>query len=76
MVAYEAAVDIAPGTVIDLGEVHEIARVHADGVHIGTRLWAPYVFTLPNGAKHLRIEVANTPAGRMDGVSLPSGLLG
>ena len=76
VVAYEAAVDIVPGTVIDLGEVHEIARVHADGVHIGTRLWAPYVFTLPKGAKHLRIEAANTPAGRMDGVSLPSGLLG
>ena len=76
VVVYEAAVDITPGTVIDLGEVHEIARVHADGVHIGTRLWAPYVFTLPNGAKQLRIEVANTPAGRMDGVSLPSGLLG
>ena len=76
VVAYEAAVDFAPGTVIDLGEVNEIARVYADGAHIGTRLWGPYVFRLPHGAKHLRVEVANTPAGRMDGVSLPSGMMG
>ena len=74
--AYEAAVDFAPGTVIDLGEVHEIVRAYADGEPVGTRLWGPYVFPLPKGAKHLRLEVANTPAGRMDGVTLPSGLIG
>ena len=74
VVAYDADVDIAPGTAIDLGEVHEIARLYADGEHIGTRLWTPYAFTLPNGASHLRVEVANTPAGKMDGVSLPSGI--
>ena len=76
VVAYEAAVDFAPGAVIDLGEVHEIARVFADGKPIGTRLWGPYVFRLPEGAKVLRAEIANTPAGKMDGVSLPSGLMG
>ena len=75
-VVYEAAVDFAPGAVIDLGEVHEIARVYADGKHVGTRLWGPYRFRLPEGAKALRVEVANTPAGKMDGVSLPSGILG
>ncbi len=75
-VSYEAAVEIAPGAVIDLGEVHEIARVFADGQHVGTRLWGPYVFRLPEGAAHLMVEVANTPAGRMDGVSLPSGMRG
>ncbi len=75
-VAYEAAVDFAPGTIIDLGEVHEIARVYADGRHVGTRLWGPYRFCLQEGAKSLRVEVANTPAGKMDGVSLPSGILG
>ncbi len=75
-VTYEAEVDFAPGVVIDLGEVHEIARVYADGVHVGTRLWGPYVFTLPKGAKHLTVEVANTPAAKMDGVVLPSGILG
>ena len=75
-VTYEAAVNVAPGTTIDLGEVHEIARVYADGMHVGTRLWGPYVFRLPQGAKCLRVEVANTPAGRMDGVKLPSGILG
>lgn len=75
-VTYEAAVDFAPGTVIDLSEVHEIARVYADGKPIGTRLWGPYTFCLPEGAKSLRVEVANTPAGKMDGVSLPSGILG
>ena len=74
VVAYEAEVNIAPGTTIDLGAVHEIARLYADGEHIGTRLWAPYAFTLPKGACHLRVEVANTPAGKMDGVSLPSGI--
>jgi len=75
-VTYEAEVDIAPGTVIDLGEVHEIARVYADGVHVGTRLWGPYVFTLPAGAKRLTVEVGNTPAAKMDGVVLPSGMMG
>ena len=75
-VTYEADVDIAPGTVIDLGKVHEIARVYADGVHVGTRLWGPYVFTLPHGAKHLTVEVGNTPAAKMDGVVLPSGMMG
>ena len=74
VVAYEAEVTLAPGAVIDLGEVHEIARLYADGERIGTRLWAPYAFTLPKGACHLRVEVANTPAGKMDGVSLPSGI--
>jgi len=74
-VAYEAEVDFSPGTVIDLGEVHEIARVYADGKHVGTRMWGPYRFCLPEGAKRLCAEVANTPAGRMDGVSLPSGLI-
>ena len=74
--AYTAAVDFAPGTVIDLGEVHEIARVYADGEPVGTRLWGPYIFTLPLGARTLTIEVANTPAGQMDGVTLPSGMLG
>lgn len=48
----------------------------ADGKPVGTRLWGPYVFRLAEGAKLLRVEVANTPAGRMDGVSLPSGMLG
>ena len=74
VVAYEAEVNIALNITIDLGEVHEIARLYADGEHIGTRLWAPYTFTLPQGAKHLRVEIANTPAGKMDGVSIPSGL--
>ena len=73
-VVYEAAVDIAPGTVIDLGEVHEIARLYADDAYIATRMWAPYTFSLPHGATYLRIEVANTPAAQMDGVILPSGL--
>ncbi len=75
-VPYEAEADFAPGAVIDLGEVHEIVRVYADGKHVGTRLWGPYVFCLPEGAKQLRVEIANIPAGRMDGVSLPSGILG
>ncbi len=76
VVTYEAAVDFAPGAVIDLGEVHEIARLYADGEFVGARLWGPYVFTLPKGAKRLTVAVANTPAGKMDGVSLPSGMMG
>ncbi len=74
-VAYEAEVSIAPGTRIDLGDVREMARVYADGTPIGTRLWGPYHFDLPQGATHLRIEVANTPVGKMDGIILESGLL-
>ncbi len=75
--AYEADVAIDPAhPVIDLGEVHEMVRVYADGVPVGTRLWGPYTFRLPAGNIRLRVEVANTPAARMDGVSLPSGILG
>ncbi len=74
-VVYETEAVLAGG-LTDLGEVHEMARVYANDALIGVRLWGPFVFELPEGAVKLRIEVANTPAGKMDGVILPSGMLG
>lgn len=66
--------------VLDLGEVHELARVFVNGMEAGVGLWSPYRFEighlLHNGANRLRIDVTNTLANRHDGASLPSGLLG
>lgn len=77
MVAYETILEHAGG-MIDLGEVHEIARLWADGEYLGCRLWPPYAFPLPEkpGPIRLRAEITNTPANRMDGVARPSGLMG
>ena len=77
-VAYEADIDPERASVLDLGEVHEIACVYADGENLGCRLWPPYTFPLPEkpGPIRLRAEITNTPANHMDGVARPSGLLG
>lgn len=79
-VTYET--DFTPGAepFIDLGEVHEIARVWAGGGELGCRMWPPYTFLLPPDAAgktlHLRAEITNTPANRIEGNPLPSGMLG
>ncbi|WP_199613922.1 glycosylhydrolase-like jelly roll fold domain-containing protein [Paenibacillus alkalitolerans] len=66
--------------ILDLGEVHEMARVYLNGQEIGVRLWGPYRWSvkdrLRNGVNKLRVEVTNTLANRYDRVSLPSGMLG
>ena len=41
-------------------------------------MWAPYIFPVPQDTStvHIRVEVTNTPANAMDGIPVPSGLLG
>lgn len=77
-VVYETEIPANADGLIDLGEVHEIARVWADGVYLGCRMWAPYTFPLPvsHGRVHLQVEVTNTPANHIHCKPFPSGILG
>ena len=80
-VAYETTFRPMAGGYFDLGEVHETARVWVDGEYAGCRMWPPYIFPVPadrlhHHSVHLRVEVTGTPANAMDGLTLPSGLLG
>ena len=57
-------------TEIDLGEVHEIARVRLNGRDLGCRLMAPYRFRIPQGTlkeagNRLEVEVTNLGANRL-----------
>lgn len=66
--------------ILDLGEVHEMAKVFLNGQLIDTKLWSPYRCSLSDylltGKNVLQVEVTNTLANRYDQVSLPSGMLG
>lgn len=65
---------------LNLGDVHEIARLLVNGQEIGVRMWKPYIFKLNRellqGENELRVEVTNSLANQYDGLILPSGLLG
>lgn len=63
---------------LDLGEVHDFAEVFCNGKSCGVRLWGPFRFELPlkPGLNRLRVAVTNSIANRMEGASLPSGMLG
>ena len=63
---------------LDLGEVHDFAEVFCNGTSCGVRLWGPFRFELPlkPGLNTLRVAVTNSMANRMEGASLPSGILG
>lgn len=53
---------------LDLGEVHELARVRVNGNDLGCRLMPPYRFRLPQlkpKANRLEIEVTNLGANRI-----------
>ncbi|MFQ6040276.1 MAG: glycosyl hydrolase [Candidatus Poribacteria bacterium] len=83
-VVYEKTLDVTPqmlesGTwMLGLGEVHDFAEVFCNGISCGVRLWGPFRFELPlkPGLNKLRVEVTNSMANRMEGASLPSGMLG
>ncbi|TNJ63169.1 hypothetical protein FE784_26925 [Paenibacillus hemerocallicola] len=65
---------------LNLGEVHEIAEVRVNGQAAGVAMWAPYVIDIRpyvrQGANELAVAVTNSLANRLDGESLPSGLIG
>lgn len=76
---------LEPGTdydraILDLGEVHELARVRVNGREAGVGMWRPYRFDLTDslqiGTNRIEVDVTNSLANRHDGLSLPSGLLG
>ena len=83
-VVYEKTLDVTPqmlegGTwTLDLGEVHDFAEVFCNGKSCGARLWEPFRFELPlkPNLNTLRVVVTNSMANRMEGASLPSGMLG
>jgi hypothetical protein len=53
---------------LEIGDVHDYARVTLNGKDLGARAWAPYRWdvtaALKKGANDLKIEVNATPAGR------------
>ena len=70
---YEArfdAADAAAARCLDLGEVHEIARVRLNGRDLGVRFMPPYAFDLPPGllkatGNALEVEVTSLGANRV-----------
>jgi len=83
-VVYEKTLDVTTqmlgsGTwTLDLGEVHDFAAVFCNGKSCGVRLWGPFRFelSLKPGLNRLRVEVTNSMANRLEGVSLPAGMQG
>jgi hypothetical protein len=65
---------------LDLGEVHEIAKVYINNREAGIKMWSPYIFDITGlvkkGINTLQVEVTNSIANKMDKSRLPSGLLG
>lgn len=83
--SYEVDIEWNPSrvyadVVLDLGQVHELARVFLNGEEVGIGMWKPYRFSiheqLREGVNRLRVDVTNTLANRYDKASLPSGLIG
>src|SRR5690606_16340936 len=79
--SFELPDDVREGSIeLDLGEVHEIARLSVNGQELGVRMWKPYVFQLKpellQSHNELQVEVTNSLANRYDGLSLPSGIIG
>jgi len=67
-------------TVLDLGEVRDLATVTLNGQRVGTRCWRPYEFdvtaALCAGNNELHVEVTNTPENAFHQNPVPSGLRG
>ncbi|SEE79626.1 hypothetical protein [Ruania alba] len=83
-VDYQAELDLEadPGeTVLDLGEVGEVATVIVNGSEVGVLGWAPYRVTVPGGLLHagsnsITVRVSNPAAVYYQGAAARSGLLG
>jgi hypothetical protein len=65
---------------LDLGQVGDIAEVVVNGMPIGVRAWAPYIWAIDRvcraGDNWLDVRVTNSMANRLEGLQRPSGLLG
>lgn len=66
--------------ILDLGKVHEIAKVIINDKVIDVKMWYPYTFDIKDAVKKgentLIIEVTNTLANKMCKLNLESGMLG
>jgi hypothetical protein len=65
--------------ILDLGHVKEFASVVLNTTNLGTRLWRPFHFKIPNdvllkGENVLEIEVTNSLANEFGKEWLPSGI--
>jgi hypothetical protein len=65
---------------LDLGQVGDIAELVLNGQVAGVRAWAPYLWEISqfcqSGANRLELYLTNSIANRLEGLQLPSGLLG
>lgn len=66
-------------SVLDAGQVGDIAECRVDGDIVDTALWAPHRLQLPPGTgaeQQIELHVTNSMANEYEGAQLPSGLLG
>jgi hypothetical protein len=65
---------------LDLGQIGDIAEVTLNGMSLGSRAWAPYIWALGQacraGDNQLDVWVTNSIANQFEGLQRPSGLLG
>jgi hypothetical protein len=65
---------------LDLGEVHESARILVNGQEAATRGWVPYVLAVPGpwraGDNLVQVRVANTAANLWEKRKIKSGMSG
>jgi hypothetical protein len=65
---------------LDLGQVGDIAELFLNGQVVGVRAWAPYRWEIGpfcrSGHNRLELYITNSMANRLEGLQLPSGLLG
>ena len=78
---FELPADLAAKALfLDLGAVADIADVRLNGTALGVRAWAPYVLPLERrcrpGMNTLEVRITNSMANTIQGLQLPSGLLG
>ena len=65
-IRYTAKISLDPSKnkILDLGEVGTTAEVRVNGIHVGTRIFAPYRFDISNAVKNgeneIEIIVTNT----------------
>jgi hypothetical protein len=69
-----------PVLYLDMGRVGDIAEVLVNGEPVGVRAWAPYVLKIGHacraGSNLLEIRVTNSMGNVLDGLQMPSGLMG
>lgn len=65
---------------LDVGRVGDIAEAWLNGEPLGVRAWAPYCWAIGGrctaGQNELVLRITNSSANALEGLQLPSGLLG